>query len=409
MDWHDTRDQAAFRSEARELIAAKAPERYRRLAESNHRRAFFQWQVDRTSNESTSVEAADEWFTAIAEKGWVAPHWPTEYGGGGFSPMEQYIYREEMTLANLPTVGSNVGIGMLGPALIVHGTDEQKRRYLPPILRGEVIWAQGFSEPGAGSDLASLQTRAVRDGDEYVVNGQKIWTTHGHYADWILMLCRTDPEAPKHRGITFLLMDIRSPGVSVRPIIDAAWGHEINEDFFEDVRVPADQIVGEENRGWYVAMTLLDNERSNITGAVSQQRRLDRLVRYLHTDQGAARSRVSELDSLRQQIAAHYVEAGVMHNFSLRIITIQSQAQVPNHEASVAKLFGSEASQRVERTGTKVFGLYANLWDEDDPRSPMEASFTHGYVRGIPGTIAGGSSEIQRNVIATRGLGLPRG
>ncbi len=409
MDWHDTAQQAAFRGEARELIATGAPERYRRLAESNHRHAMFQWQTDRTSNEPAATEAAEEWFSAIAEKGWVAPHWPTEYGGGGFSPMEQYIYNEEMARANLPTVGSNVGIGMLGPALIVHGTDEQKRRFLPPILKGDVIWAQGFSEPSAGSDLASLQTRAVRDGDEYVVNGQKIWTTHGHYADWILMLCRTDPEAPKHRGITFLLMDIRSPGVSVRPIIDASWGHEINEDFFEDVRVPADQIVGEENRGWYVAMTLLDNERSNITGAVSQQRRLHRLVHYLHTDEGAARSRVSELDSLRQQIAGHYVEAGVMHNFSLRIITIQSQGQVPNHEASVAKLFGSEASQRVTNMGTKVFGLYANLWDEKDQRSPMEASFTQGYVAGIPGTIAGGSSEIQRNVIATRGLGLPRG
>ena len=409
MDWHDTAQQATFRSEARELIASGAPARYRRFAESNRRRAMFQWQTDRTSSEPEATTAAEEWFRAIAEKGWVAPHWPTEYGGGGFSPMEQYIYNEEMARENLPTVGSNVGIGMLGPALIVHGTDEQKRRFLPPILKGEVIWAQGFSEPSAGSDLASLQTRAARDGDEYIVNGQKTWTTHGHYADWILMLCRTDPEAPKHRGITFLLMDIRSPGVSVRPIIDAAWDHEINEDFFEDVRVPADQIVGEENRGWYVAMTLLDNERSNITGAVSQQRRLDRLVRYLRTAEGSARSRVRELDSLRQLIAGHYVEARVMHNFSLRIITIQSQGQVPNHEASVAKLFGSEASQRVENTGTRVFGLYANLWDPEDPRSPMEASFTQRYVAGIPATIAGGTSEIQRNVIATRGLGLPRG
>ena len=409
MEWNDTTEQAAFRAEVRDLVEEKVPTRYREMAKRNHREMGYPWAQDRASGEPERIAAADEWFTAIAEKGWVAPHWPAEYGGGGLTPMEQYISNEEMARANLPTVGSNVGIGMLGPALIVHGTDEQKRRFLPPILKGEVIWAQGFSEPGAGSDLASLQTRAVRDGDEYVVNGQKIWTTHGHYADWILMLCRTDPEAPKHRGITFLLMDIRSPGVSVRPIIDAGWGHEINEDFFEDVRVPADQIVGEENRGWYVAMTLLDNERSNISRAVSLQRRLDRFLDYIRSDEGAARSRVPELDSLRQQIAGHYVEAGVMHNFSLRIITIQSQGQVPNHEASVAKLFGSEASQRVTNMGTKVFGLYANLWDEKDQRSPMEASFTQGYVAGIPGTIAGGSSEIQRNVIATRGLGLPRG
>ena len=409
MEWTDTGEQAVFRGAVRDLIATRTPERYLRLAESNHRGSFFQWQVDRKSADPAATEAADEWFAAVAERGWVAPHWPPEYGGGGLTPMEQYISNEEMARANLPSVGSNVGIGMLGPALIVHGTDEQKHRFLPPILRGEVIWAQGFSEPGAGSDLASLQTRAIRDGDEYVVNGQKIWTTHGHYADWILLLCRTDPEAPKHRGITFLLVDMSSPGVSVRPIVDAGWGHEINEDFFEDVRVPADQIVGEENRGWYVAMTLLDNERSNISRAVSLQRRLDRLLGYLRSEEGAARSRVAELDSLRQQVAAHFVEAGVMHNFSLRIITLQGAGQVPNHEASVGKLFGSEVGQRLEHTGTKMFGLYANLWDEREPRSPIEASFTRGYVASIPGTVAGGSSEIQRNVIATRGLGLPRG
>ena len=408
MDWHDNEEQAAFRSEVRTLIEEKVPTRYSEMAKRNHREMGYPWPQDRASGEPEREQAAAQWFEAVSEKGWIAPHWPKEYGGGGFTPMEQYIYNAELATANVPAPGSNVGIGMLGPALIVHGTDEQKQRFLPPILKGEVVWSQGFSEPAAGSDLASLQTRAVRDGDEYVVNGQKIWTSHAHYADWVLLLTRTDPQAPKHRGISFLLLDIRSPGVSVRPIIDMAWGHEVNETFYEDVRVPADQMVGEENRGWYVAMTLLDNERSNVTGAIMMGRQIRRLLDDIH-GAGAARSRVDRYDAVRQEIAERYVETGVMMNFSLRIITIQAANQVPNYEASVAKMFGSEASQRIFRTGMKAFGLYANLWDPHDALSPMEAAFTHGYVRSVPGTIAAGSSEIQRNVIATRGLGLPRG
>ena len=409
MDWDDTPPQAAFRAEVRELVEERLPERYRRMAQRSHREVAYPWAEDRASGDPERRQAANDWFAAVAEKGWVAPHWPKEYGGGGFTPMEQYIYNAEMAAANVPTVGSNVGIGMMGPALIVHGSDEQKERFLSPILKGEVVWCQGFSEPGAGSDLASLQTRAVRDGDEFIVNGQKIWTTHAHYGDWIVLLVRTDPDAPKHRGISFLLAELRSPGVTVRPIIDMAGGRHINEDFFEDVRVPVDQMVGDENRGWYVAMTLLDNERSNITGAINMRRQLDRLCAYVSTPEGRQRSRLHRLDALRQAVAEHYIEAAVQFNFSLRIITIQSRGEVPNHEASAAKLFGSEAGQRLARTGTKVFGLYANIWDPDDPRAPLEASVSRSYVGSVAGTIVAGSSEVQRNVIATRGLGLPRG
>ena len=409
MEWTDTTEQASFRTEVRELIA-RMPKRYSQLARGDRDYgAYAQWARDRISDEPGAREAAAEWFGAFAEKGWGAPHWPREYGGGGLSWMEQFVLNAELARSNAPGVGSNVGISMLGPALIVHGTDEQKRRFLPPILKGEAVWCQGFSEPGAGSDLASLKTRAVRDGDEYVVNGQKIWTTHAHYADWILLLTRTDPEAPKHRGITLLLVDLRSPGVEIRPIIDMTGGHEINEDFFEDVRVPAEQRVGEENRGWYVAMTLLDNERSNIAGAVRMERTIRQLLGYVGGDEGGTKSRIGDLDSVRQRIAHHFVEAGVMLNFSLRIITIQAQGQVPNYEASVSKLFGSEVSRELDNDGVKVFGLYGNLWDPEDPYTPFEARFTRGWVRGVPGTIAGGSSEVQRNVIATRGLGLPRG
>ena len=407
MDWEDNKEQAGFRSKVQSVIESKLPKRYKRMSKEFFKATVYRWAVDRVSENTDERKDASEWFDAISEEGWVAPHWPKEFGGGGFSPMEQYIYNAEMAKANVPTVGSNVGIGMLGPALIVHGTDDQKNKFLPPILKGEVVWSQGFSEPGAGSDLASLTTRAVRDGDEFVINGQKIWTSHAHYADNVFMLVRTDPDAPKHRGISMLVMDIKTPGLSINPIIDMGWGHHLNETFWEDVRIPSDQIVGEENRGWYVGMTLLDNERSNITGAINMQRQIVDMITYCSGEN--TKGRINHFDSIRQEVADRYIESAVMMNFSLRIITIQDAGQVPNYEASIAKMFGSEAAQRTARTGTKVFGLYSNLWNNEDTRSPMETMFTRDYVRSIPGTIAAGSSEIQRNVIATRGLGLPRG
>jgi alkylation response protein AidB-like acyl-CoA dehydrogenase len=296
---------------------------------------------------------------------------------------------------------------MLGPMLIVHGTEEQKKEHLSGILSGEVIWAQGYSEPGSGSDLASLQTRAVRDGDEYVINGQKIWTSGAQHSDWLFVLARTDPDAPKHRGISFLLLDQSTPGVSVRPLINMGWEHGFNETFFEDVRVPVMNRVGEENRGWYVGMTLLDFERSNITGAVDARRSLESLRGYVGTDEGKAHARIADMPSLRGEIADRFIETDVMFNFSFRIISMQDSGLIPNYEASTSKLFNSELVQRLSNTGMKVFGLHAGLWERD--RAPMRAQFTRSYVSSVSATIAAGTSEVQRNIIATRGLGLPRG
>ena len=257
----------------------------------------------------------------------------------------------------------------------------------------------------------------MRDGDEYVVNGQKIWTSGAHLADWLYVLTRTDPDAPKHRGISFLLIDKSTPGISVRPLINMGWSHGFNETFFEDVRVPVKNRVGEENRGWYVGATLLDFERSNIDGAVHTRRELTELLDYARSEAGRGRSRLAGFDSLRHEVAQDYVETEVLFNFSFRIISMQDAGQVPNYEASTAKLFASELRQRVARTGTKVFGLYAMLWQNQHPAegaqsldyAPMDGQFTKRYVGSVSGTIAGGTSEIQRNVIATRGLGLPRG
>ncbi len=405
MDWNDTHEQATFREEVRSFIDAKVPKRYQRDAEgfpSPH-----DWQHDAKSPDAEPRAVSKEWVASLGEKGWMAPQWPKEYGGAGLSPMEQFIFKQEMTQAEVP-LGLVVGPGMIGPTLIIHGTEEQKKEHIPKILSGEVIWAQGYSEPEAGSDLASLKTRATRDGDDYVINGQKIWTTGAHFSDWIFALVRTDPEAPKHRGISFVMMDIKTPGISVRPLINMGWEHEFNETFFENVRVPVSNRVGEENRGWYVGMTLLDFERSNITGAVAARRDVERLIDFAKGE-GAEKTRIGSLSSVRGEVANRYIESEVMFNFSMRIISIQASGMVPNYEASVSKIFGSELSQRLANTGVKALGLYGNLWAKQDGHSALRSAFTRAYVRTVPSTIAGGSGEIQRGIIASRGLGLPRG
>ncbi len=400
MDWTDTPEQARFRGEVRALVESRLPERYREAAARGGpgERA---WEFDRKSIDPDARAAATAWHAALAERGWVAPHWPKEYGGGGLSPMEQFVLNQELARAGAPAVGGS-GLAMLGPTIILHGTEEQRRKYLPPILDGEVTWAQGYSEPGAGSDLASLQTRAARDGDDFVINGQKIWTSGAHAADAIFALVRTDPQAPKHRGISFLLIDdIHTPGITVRPLVDMGGRHYFNEVFFEDVRVPAANIVGELNRGWYVAMTLLDFERSNIGGAVGAKRTLQRLLEVIHSDPSLS-GRV-DASPVRHEIAERFIEAEVMYQFSLRIISMQNRGQLPNDEASMAKLYNSELSQRLAQTAMQVLGLRANLFDDG-----AAASFGHAYLGMVPATIRGGTSEVQRNVIATRGLGLPR-
>jgi len=415
MDWADNAEQAAFRAEVRQVLKDGLPSLYRRVADGDAGQdddGAGNWVADRKSDDPARRQAAEDWAAALAARGWFAPQWPKEYGGGGLTPMEQFIFRQELTLAGAPAVGGS-GVNMLGPTLIVHGTEEQKQKWLPDILSGRKAFAQGYSEPGAGSDLASLQTRAVRDGDEYVVNGQKIWTSSGHLADALFTLVRTDPDAPKHRGISFLVIDdIKTPGLSVRPLVNMADKHHFNETFFEDVRVPTSNRVGDENRGWYVGATLLDFERSNISGAVAQRRVIQQMLDYTKTADGMAKSRLAgreESAALRHEVAERYIETEIGQNFSFRIISMQARGLIPNYEASTAKMYISESVQRMHRTGTRVFGLYSNVWDPNSPHAAAKARFTQGYVASVSATIAAGTSEVQRNVIATRGLGLPRG
>ena len=405
MDWSDTKEQADFRQHVRAFIQERLPAYYRK-PEVKRAKAedpeTQDWQSEMVHGSDEAKAAAREWAEALTERGWSAPSWPTQYRGGGLSSMEQFILKQELSLEDAPSVGGS-GISLLGNTLLVHGTEEQKQRFLPGTLTGDILWAQGYSEPGAGSDLASLQTRAVRDGDEFVINGQKLWTSAGHKSNWIFMLVRTDPSAPKHRGITFLMVDAKTPGVSVRPIISMAWHHATNETFYENVRVPASQVVGEVNRGWYVGMTLLDYERSSIADAVEQRATHGELVETLIEGKVPNRSAL-----IRGEVADRAIEIEINNNLSLRIASMQANGLIPNYEASMGKTYSTELMQRLCRTGMKAFGLYANLWP-GEPLAPLDGRHTVTYLTSSRRSVTGGSNEIQRNIIATRGLGLPRG
>jgi alkylation response protein AidB-like acyl-CoA dehydrogenase len=346
-----------------------------------------------------------EFNRKLGEKGWIAPAWPKEYGGLGASIYEQIVFNEEFGYYGAPDTGTRgFGVGMIGPTLIIHGNDEQKKHYLPKITSGEHIWCQGYSEPGSGSDLASLQTRAVRDGDEYVIDGQKIWTSGGHRANQMFCLVRTDPEAPKHRGITFLLIDdIKNrQGLTIRPLVNMANRHHFNEVFFEDVRVPVRNRVGEENRGWYVGMTLLDFERSGIGTTAAQRKTLESLARSLRGMDASKRA------LHRHKLADFVVANNVGKYLGYRIGHIQATGGVPNYEASVVKIYQSELGQRIYNWGVNMLGMAGQMVPEE-PMAPLGGDLPESYLQAVPSSIYSGTNEIQRNIIATRGLGLPRG
>ena len=342
----------------------------------------------------------------LAEKGWLTMHWPEEYGGHGVSPVRSAVFNEEMSYNRVP--GRDIfGVRMLAPTLMIFGTEEQKQTFLRPVARGEVQWCQGYSEPGSGSDLASLQTRAASDGDDYVINGSKIWTTMAHRADWIMLLARTDPEAPKHRGISFILVDMKSPGVSVRPIYNMAGGHDFNEVFFDNVRVPKRNLVGEENRGWYVGVTLLDFERSGIDYSATSRKLLSEMVEYARSTPNGGET-VAKNPAVRNMLTERHIESEAARLLAYQVAWMQGEGLVPNKEASMSKVFGSETLQRVTSTGMEIIGLYSQL-RSGDKWAPLKGRIPDNWMFSFSHTIAAGTSEVQRNIIASRGLGLPRG
>jgi len=339
------------------------------------------------------------WLKKLAKKGWIAPAWPKEYGGAGLSTAKQFVFNEE--LARARALRPNfLGIGLIGPTIIVHGNDEQKKEHLSGLLSGEVYWCQGFSEPGSGSDLASLQTKAVEDGDEFVINGQKIWTSGAHRADMMGLLARTDPDAPNHKGISYFLVDMKSPGISVQPLTNMAEMHSFNEVFFDNVRVPKKAVLGELNRGWYVATTTLDFERSGIINAVSLQQLMLEVV-------DATRPFRNGSVVARHAIADRMIEIEVAIMLSYRVASMQEQGLIPNQEASITKLYASELAQRIGKTAIGLAGLHGQL-GPDSPYTPLAGRIERMYRVQVGSTLAGGTSEIQRGIIAQRGLGLPR-
>lgn len=346
------------------------------------------------------------WMRLLNEQGWLAVSWPVEFGGTGWGAVEKHIFEEECAAFGAPGIVP-FGVNMVGPVIIKFGTAEQQSRFLPRILNSEDWWCQGYSEPGAGSDLASLKTRAVRDGDHYVVNGQKTWTTLAQYADWIFCLVRTDPEAQQQRGISFLLIDMKTPGITVRPIITLDGEHEVNEVFFDDVRVPVANLVGEENHGWTCAKYLLTHERTSIAGIGQAKQMLSRLKQIACVELRDGIPLIED-PQFRAQVADVEIQLMAIEMSNLRIVAAARDGGVPGPESSFLKIKGTEIRQAITYLMSKAVGPYAMPFLEDElgygDGENLYAEYsttpTAQYLDMRKASVYGGSNEIQKNIIA---------
>lgn len=398
MDMNFTPEEITFRDEVRGFLKERLPESLAAKVKGGKRLVRRDYEL---------------WHERLNERGWLAWHWPVEHGGTGWTPVEKHIFEEECVAAGAPRV-LPFGLNMLGPVLIKFGSDEQRAHYLPRILNGDDWWCQGYSEPGSGSDLASLKTKAVRDGDHYVVNGQKTWTTLGHFADWIFCLVRTDSDCKPQEGISFLLIDMKTPGVTVRPIITLDGEHEVNEVFFEDVRVPVENLVGEENKGWTYAKYLLTYERTGIAGVAFAKNGL------AHLKQVAARQMkggkpLAQDPIFAMKIAQVEIDLMAMETFNLRMVSTAQQGGIPGVESSLLKIKGTEIRQEITDLLRRALGPYAapfvpEALDEgynEPPIGPADANpVASQYFNMRKVSIYGGSNEIQKNIVAKMMLGL---
>jgi alkylation response protein AidB-like acyl-CoA dehydrogenase len=354
------------------------------------------------------LEFARGWERKLADAGWAGISWPKEYGGRGATLMEQVIFQQEMARARAPMISVNfVGVNLAGPTIMAHGTDEQKARYLPRILRLEELWCQGFSEPNAGSDLAGVQTRAELREDHFVVNGQKVWTSYAHAADWCLLLCRTDPDVPKHKGLSYLLVDMHTDGIDPRPLKQVTGEAEFNEVFFTDVVVPRENLLGEMNQGWTYANTTLANERGPAFLA-HQIRFRNQLEDMIAMSKRLKRDGVpvSEHPAFRERIAKAYADLEVMRFIGYRLVTSIARHGRPGVEGSIAKLYWSEMVRRMQLLALQLEGEAGMLDGED---AELNGKWQRGFLSSFAQTIAAGSTEIQKNIISERVLGMPRG
>ena len=393
MDFSYTSEEEQFRHEVRSWLEANVP-------------ADLRAGKDDDLSVDERWERRKDWHKKLHAGGWIGLWWPQEYGGRGASVSEQAIFNEELARAQVPGGINMSGVTMLGPTLMHWGTEEQKQRFLPKILPAEELWCQGYSEPGSGSDLASLQTRAVEDGDHFVVNGQKVWTSWAQHSDWCFLLVRTDPDAPKHNGISYLLVDMRSPGITVRPLVQMNGDAEFNEVFFEDVRVPKEHLVGEKNRGWMVAITTLMFERVATSSYYRVETLLPQLYDLAHRLERDGRP-ASENAAVRQQLAQFAIEGAAIKYNELRRLTRQIKGQPPGPEGSFAKITSTELNLRVANFAMELLGPYSTL-AKDSPFAIDQARWSYRALTARSGTIAAGTNEILRGVIGERVLKLPK-
>ena len=379
MDFELGESEKAFRDEVRSWLKANAPRD----------------DSDETSQEKL-IANRRAWQKKLHEAGYVGITWPKEYGGRGGDFMDQLIFNDEMIVAQTPEPINVIGLGMGGPVVIAHGTEAQKNRYLPPLLSAEEIWCQGFSEPNAGSDLSGLQTRAEDKGDHYLVNGQKVWTTLAHVAKWCMLLTRERTEANPRHGLTYLLVDMDSPGVEVRPLVQITGDAEFNEIFFKDVKVPKSQILGEAGEGWAVAMTTLLHERGTLGMALATRAQITAAELAEHTRKLGRGS-----DPLvRQKVAQHTIEARALQLNGYRALTAMMRSGIPGPEGSILKLMWSELNQRMTETAVDVAGPAGQVGES--------SGWKYQFLRSRGNTIEAGTSEVLRNILAERVLGLPR-
>ena len=393
MDLTYSKEDEAFRKEVRTWLKHNLPKKDKAIS-------------DLPPHNPERIKRGKEWQRKLYDAGYVAMSWPKEYGGQSADVMRQTIVNEEMVLARAPGLVGASGLTMLGPTLIQYGTEEQKRRYLPKILTAEEIWCQGYSEPGAGSDLASLRTRAELVGDEFIVNGQKVWTSNAQFSDWMFCLVRTDPDAPKHRGISYILIDMQTSGITVRPLVQMTGDAGFNEVFFEDVRVPRTNLVGELNQGWMVANATLFHERNTLGSTTRTQLMMQNLIRLARSHQRYGKP-AAEDPVIRQKLADLLTRVEAMKYHSYRQLTDAIKGRSPGIAAMVNKLVGTELNHDICALALEILNSYAPLNRGsahviDHGTWPYEFMFTLGLM------IGGGTSQIQKNIISERGLGMPK-
>ena len=402
MDMNFSPEDLAFREEVRAFLAENLPERLRDGAR-------------RTPGVFVEPDIGMEWHRTLAQKGWVAPHWPKEDGGTGWTPTQKFIFEKECALAGAPAI-SILGLRLVGPVICEFGTPEQKARFLPRILSGEDYWCQGYSEPGSGSDLASLKTAARLEDGEYVVNGSKIWTTHAHHANWIFALVRTDPTVKKQSGITFLLIPMDQPGVEVTPIHSMSGDHEVNQVFFTDARTAEENRIGEEGAGWSIAKFLLENERGGSCYAPRLIQSIERLETLAREQPSGVNGAMAHDPRFRDRLARARLEAEALEVTELRILAELAKGRAPGPQTSLVKLLGSNIGQQVDTLRLELLGpdalqlpLERPLYGNEAPEpvgSEMAQTAMGRYLNNRAATIFGGSDEVQKNIIAKTVLGL---